>query len=113
MTKFTQQNLIKNGEYLMYVPEGCTDHRQQKFVARFKYGRSGMGSFRSFLIKFFTVEEYFSRHETGEAPLTILESKGYILPHIKRWAKEGRPEALAYIERAKIRADVRFIQQQC
>lgn len=66
------------GEYAMY--EG-------KFVARFK--RGGRGSFITFLVKNFTVEEYFVRLDAGESPLTILESKGYLLPHIKRWLKEG------------------------
>ena len=58
-----------------------------KFVARFK--RGGRGSFLTFLCKNFTVEEYFSRLDAGEPPLKILESKGYILPHIKKWLKEG------------------------
>lgn len=71
-SKFTE------GEYAMY---------DGKFVARFK--RSGRGSFLTFLVKNFTVEEYFGRLDAGESPLTILESKGYLLPHIKRWLKEG------------------------
>lgn len=58
-----------------------------KFVARFK--RGGRGPFLTFLTKNFTVEEYFSRLEAGEAPLTILQSKGYLQPHIKKWLKEG------------------------
>lgn len=53
-----------------------------KFVARFK--RGGRGSFLTFLVKNFTVEEYFGRLENGEAPLTILQSKGYLQPHIQR-----------------------------
>jgi hypothetical protein len=40
------------------------------------------------LTKNFTVEEYFARLEAGESPLTILQSKGYLLPHIKKWLKE-------------------------
>jgi len=28
--------------------------------------------------------EYFSRLEAGETPLAILESKGYVLPHIRQ-----------------------------
>ena len=62
-----------------------------KFVARFK--RGGRGSFLTFLCKNFTVEEYFARLEAGEAPLTILESKGYVLPHVRKWLREeGYPE---------------------
>ena len=60
-----------------------------KFVARFKYAKAGRGSFITFLCKNFTVEEYFSRIDAGEPPLKIAESKGYLLPHIKKWLKEG------------------------
>jgi hypothetical protein len=102
MTQFTTQNLIKDGEYLMYRrdvnPTQCNPNPYQ-FVARFKYGRGGMGSFKSFLIKFFTVEEYFAERAKNVAPLTIVEAKGYILPHIKRWAREGNKEAMEYIAR--------------
>jgi hypothetical protein len=77
VTKFDKSKFT-SGEYAMY--EG-------KFVARFK--RGGRGSFLTFLVKNFTVEEYFARLDGGESPLTILESKGYLLPHIKRWLKEG------------------------
>ena len=77
MTKFDKTQFTP-GMYAMY---------QGKFVARFK--RGGRGSFLSFLCKNFTVEEYFSRLNSGENPLDILESKGYILPHVKKWLREG------------------------
>ena len=78
MSKFDKTK-FSSGEYAMY--EG-------RFVARFKRGHRA--SFLSFLVKNFTVEEYFQKLE-GEkmAPLTIMESKGYMLPHIKKWLKEG------------------------
>ena len=57
-----------------------------KFVARFK--RGGKASFLTFLVKNFTVEEYFGRLDAGESPLKILESRGYLLPHIKKLLKE-------------------------
>jgi len=78
MTKFDKSKFT-SGEYAMY--EG-------KFVARFK--RGSRASFINFLVKNFTVEEYFQKLE-GEklAPLPILESKGYLLPHIKKHLKEG------------------------
>lgn len=76
MTKFVKAEFTP-GEYAKY--EG-------KFVARFK--RGGRGSFLTFLCKHFTVEEYFSRLAAGEAPLTILESKGYLLPHVRKILKE-------------------------
>ena len=77
MTKFVKDKFTP-GETATY---------NGKFVARFK--RGGRGSFLTFLCKNFTVEEYFSRLDGGEPPLTILESKGYILPHIKKYLKEG------------------------
>jgi hypothetical protein len=89
-TPFTKENLIKDGEYLYYVPPGCGPYSDaSKFVARFKYGRGGMGTFATFLRKNFTVEEFFAEMDKGTGPLAILEAKGYILPHIKKWLREG------------------------
>ena len=88
MTQFTKENLITEGKYLTYMPEGYnTPYADRKFVARFR--TAGVGSFATCLRKNFTVEEYFGRLDAGESPLPIAESKGYILPHIKRWIKEA------------------------
>jgi hypothetical protein len=87
MTKFTKENLIKSGPYIHYRPEGGS-YSDQKFVARFKR-IAGAGSFMTCLRKNFTVEEYFARIDAGEAPLPIAESKGYLLPHIKKEMKRG------------------------
>ena len=91
MTAFTKQNLIKEGKYLTYMPQGYnTPSADRKFVARFR--TAGVGSFATCLRKNFTVEEYFGRLDAGECPLPIAESKGYLLPHIKRWLKkDGYP----------------------
>jgi hypothetical protein len=91
MTAFTKQNLIKEGKYLTYMPQGYnTPYADRKFVARFR--TAGVGSFATCLRKNFTVEEYFARMDAGESPLPIAESKGYLLPHIKRWLKkDGYP----------------------
>ena len=86
MTPFTKENLITEGKYLHYQPAGGT-YGDRKFVARFR--TAGVGSFATCLRKNFTVEEYFARMDAGESPLPIAESKGYLLPHIKRWLKEG------------------------
>lgn len=83
MTAFTKTNLKFDGMYLMY---GTPDGLNSTFVARFKRGQSA--TFITFLIKNFTVEEYFDRLNKQEAPLTIAESKGYLLPHIKKWLKQ-------------------------
>ena len=76
MNKFIKSEITK-GEYAMY---------QGKFVARFKYStqRRSQGSFITFLCKNFTVEEYFSRLDAGQSPLDILQSKGYMSPHVKK-----------------------------
>lgn len=86
MTKFVKENFYGT-EYVDYNIGGPSG--KSKFVARFKYAKGGKSSFIKFLIQNFTVEEYFSRLDAGEAPLAILESKGYLLPHIKRWLKQG------------------------
>ena len=88
MTAFTKENLITEGKYLTYMPQGYnTPGADRKFVARFKV--AGVGSFATCLRKNFTVEEYCARMDAGESPLHIAESKGYILPHIKKWMKKG------------------------
>lgn len=72
MTKFDKSKFNYHGGYLTY---------DGKFVARFKYRSSPikMGPFKSFLIKNFTVEEYFGIYNEGRgpAPLQILEAKGF------------------------------------
>lgn len=72
MTTFVKQNFNFDGMYLTY---------QGEFVARFK--RGGMASFRNFLVKNFSVNEYFNAM-LEESPLTILESKGYVSPIMKK-----------------------------
>lgn len=78
MTKFIKDQFNFDGMYLTYGTD-------RKFVARFK--RGGMAHFRSFLIKNFTVEEYFARREANDAPLTIVESKGYVSPIVGKILK--------------------------
>jgi len=88
MTNFTKQNLIVEGKWLTYMPNGyATPREDRKFVARFR--NAGVGSFATCLRKNFTVEEYFERIDAGESPLPIAESKGYILPHVKKWIKQA------------------------
>jgi len=84
MTAFTKDN-FHGTEYVYYTNpvDGST-----KFVARFKYVKGSRASFLTFLTKNFTVEEYFGRLEKGESPLPVVQSKGYIQPHIKKHLKE-------------------------
>ena len=88
MTTFIKGNFYGT-EYVDYTNpvDGTT-----KIVARFKYAKSSRPSFLTFLTKNFTVEEYFERLDKGESPLTILQSKGFIQPHIKKMLKvQGYP----------------------
>lgn len=101
MTNFERENFSYHGGYLTYLIDG-----EYKFVARFKYKPGGRGTFTTFLIKNFTVEEYFARLK-DDAPLTILQSKGYMQPHTKKMLKErGYPvtqDGLAQMLRDEIR----------
>jgi hypothetical protein len=94
MTKFTKDS-FSGTEYVNYaMPNGTS-----KFVARFKYVRGSKASFLTFLAKNFTVEEYFARLDGGESPLPILQSKGYMQPHIKKHLKSlGYPVTPAGFE---------------
>lgn len=85
MTTFTKANFHFHGGYLTY---SVSPTEYPKFVARFKYVKGNRAGFQAFLIKNFTVEEYFARLET-EAPMNILESKGYVSAHIAKILKAG------------------------
>ena len=79
---FIKENFSYSGGYLTY-DDGVDRH----FIARFKYvPKSSATKFMNFLIKNFTCEEYLERADQ-EAPLTILESKGYCSPEMARLAK--------------------------
>lgn len=94
MTKFIKDNFYINGMYVDYNIDG-----KSKFVARFKHQPRSKHTFITFLVKNFTVEEYFTRMDAGEAPLTIAMSKGYLPPHFKKLMKTlGYPLTLAGYE---------------
>jgi hypothetical protein len=87
MTKFVRsQFTYDRGGYLMYV-EGT----ERRFIARFKYAKCDKPGFLSFLIKHFTVEEWFAARDRYEsellpngcqnqkiAPFTLMKLKGYV-----------------------------------
>ena len=80
---FTPRNFVDRGEYVFY------NYRfEEKFVARFK--RGGKASFIKFLKANFTPDEYFARRDMGEAPLTILNAKGYVSPMMKKAAAAAK-----------------------
>tara|TARA_R110000824_G_scaffold162733_3_gene338444 strand:- start:2549 stop:2908 length:360 start_codon:yes stop_codon:yes gene_type:complete len=90
MTQFTKENLIDDGMYVHYCPNGySTPYADRKFVARFKHLKRDLKPFCTFLRKNFTVEEYFARMDAGENPSEILEIKGYISSHIKARLRKG------------------------
>lgn len=74
MTKFVSSQ-FQGSEFVTYGAD-------RKFVARFK--RGGRSDFIKFLTKNFTVEEYFTQLDQGVAPLTILESRGYVSPGVRK-----------------------------
>ena len=96
MTEFNKDRFETNGPVIRYAGD---------FVARFKYG--GGADFKRFLIKNFTVEEYFGRLADGELPLPILESKGFISTNMKKALKragypttaEGKKDYFASLHR--------------
>ena len=98
-TRFTKENLIKDGPYIHYAePENRWNRGEHKFVARFKR-IAGAGSFMTHLRKNWTVEDYFAEMEAGNNPLDIVKKTGYLLPHLKRWAKKaGYPGTVAGYE---------------
>lgn len=85
MTQFNRANFTKDGPYCMY---------NGKFVARFK--RGGRADFISFLVKNFTVEEYFELMANPLAtPMGILETKGYVHPNIRKFlVSKGLPQTM-------------------
>ncbi len=89
MTKFTKENLVKHGCYVMYV---TSENPRGRFVARFKRGRSGIATFMTHLRKKWLVEDYFAEEAAGLAPLQIVAKTNYLQPHIKKELKrEGYP----------------------
>lgn len=88
MAKFNREDFHYHGGYLNYGYVGMRGEeyvREDEFIGRFKYG--GMGVFKTFLIKNFRVEEYFGKLDAGFAPLTILESKGFVSHNVRKAMK--------------------------
>jgi len=74
MSTFKKENFNFSGGYLTYQAD---PKKPGEFVARFKYNRGpvSMAKFRNFLIKNFTVEEYF-KAEKATSPLQAVMDKG-------------------------------------
>ena len=81
---FTKDNLLNDGKFVYFIEEG----KAKRFVARFRIGSPK--TFMTHLRKNWTVEDYFTAlEEPGTAPLEIVKKTGYMLPHIKKWLREG------------------------
>ena len=95
---FKKENFSYSGGFLTY-----NDGDERHFIARFKYvPKSSAMKFKNFLIKHFSKEEYLQRVKT-EAPLKILEGKGYCSPEMARLAKRyGYPATLQGARQALI-----------
>ena len=106
-TAFTKENLLRDGAYITYAPNGRRWDEANLFVARFKRTR-GAGTFMTHLRRNWTVEDYFARRTAGETPLAIVKTTGYLLPHIKKMLKERGFPVTHEGFTALIAADVEF-----
>lgn len=82
MTAFVKDQFHWDGMYLTYGPD-------RRFVARFKHRTSDRHTWITFMLKHFTVEEWFAAREWQVTPLKLMESRGYLLPHIRKWLRDG------------------------
>ena len=101
MTLFVKDQFEYHGGYLNYrIDPTSWSFIDQRFIARCKYAStSSRGSWVTFLIKNFTVEEYLDRLAAGESTLSVMESKGYVLAHVKKELKRrGYPISRAGID---------------
>ena len=93
MAKFTNNNLVADGDYILLRETGNIWDKNNRFVARFKHG--GKRRFLSFLKKNFTVAEYFELMEKKDArgvqlsPGQVLESKGFLTDYRVKLCKEN------------------------
>ena len=84
MTTFTKQNLTRQDDLIIFQQN---ENTERKIIARFKYKKGSISSFMTHLRKNWTVEDYFNKERAGLAPLQIVETTGYIQPHIKKELK--------------------------
>ena len=85
-TQFTKENLIKDGDYLVFGED-------RKFVARFKYSGAPvtLAKFRKELIANHTPASYFESRDNGKSPFGILEEAN------PAWAKKILYPAVRYV----------------
>lgn len=103
MTKFVKAEFNFDGEYLTYNMAGLPNGQTRRFVARFKRNKGDRAGFMSFLMKNFSVEEYFREYDAGGTPFGLMENKGYVSNTVKKILKSTGYEPTqagfkAYIE---------------
>jgi hypothetical protein len=120
MTEFVKERFCRrNGLYLAYRLDESSPHydpREKdvgKYVANFVYEQGNINHYRAFLMKNFTVEEFFDRMAAGETPCEIAESKGFIPPYMRRLLKAenlaATPANRDYLKQLiKARAEARW-----
>ena len=104
MSTFHQSGFNFDGMYLSYT----TVEGERKFVARFKHG--GMASFRNFLIKHFSIEEYFAKADADMSPLEILAAKGYVTPRTAKILKSLGYQPTVEGQKAYIQSQINKIR---
>ena len=83
--KFEKSKFNYHGGYLTY---------NNRVVARFKHCPRDKGRFVTFLIKNFTVKEYFEK-SAEQSPAKILQEKGYVSTTVRMLLKaHGFPQTV-------------------
>ena len=82
---FSTSNIFTDGDYLLYCPQGYNFDYCARFLARFKHTKKHRASFKKFLIRNFTPEEYLEMIDPnggGMTPVEALRSKGWEDPRL-------------------------------
>jgi hypothetical protein len=84
MTKFDKDFFEFDGERLLYWPRGL--HRgKSKLIRKWdKWVPKPWKSWRNFIIKNFTVEEFFTKRPSLKGQMRRMHSKGFLEPQQKR-----------------------------
>ena len=83
MEHFRKSHFTYSGGYLGYIRQDGS----HVFIARLKRAADSKGPWITALIKSWTVDEYLAAVEAS-TPLKAMETKGFMLTHIKRRLRE-------------------------
>ena len=94
MTNFVKNNFEFDGMYLNYAGPFVGQKTYDEVYGADKIHPSRIGKKKeAFMCNNFTIEEYLDLLDSGLAPITALETKGYISPAIKKMLKkQGYPQ---------------------